>query len=225
VIFNEIYFIDKFGIISQKNPQPIDYSVDVMARPGLTYVGGQPQSQSQINSMSALRLNFIFDYIGVNINNLVDFGSGDGDFLREASQTIKNVYSYDIVNKKNLPYIQLTQKELFAQECDVVTFYDSLEHVVDPFKVIEKINAKFVVISVPWCHYETKGESWFMRWKHRKSNEHLHHFNDKSLIKMFSYYGYKLIKKFNIEDEIRIPYDKELPNILTCIFEKKNGKE
>ena len=75
---------------------------------------------------------------------------------------------------------------------------------------------------IPWCHYDS--DEWFLNWYHRKPNEHLWHFNDKSLTRFFEENGYENIYLGNVEDTIRKNNNcSEKPNILSAIF-KKNKK-
>ena len=62
-------------------------------------------------------------------------------------------------------------------------------------------------------------DEWFEDWKHRNPDEHLWHFNDKSLNAFMDDMGYTKIAQSNIEDSIR-KSDCEHPNILTGIFKK-----
>jgi hypothetical protein len=81
---------------------------------------------------------------------------------------------------------------------------------------LPKVHAKFVVISVPWCH-SFNGNKWFLEWKHRKPGEHLWHFNSATLPSVFGRMGMREIYCGNPEDKIR-KGDGVLPNILTMIF-------
>jgi hypothetical protein len=63
------------------------------------------------------------------------------------------------------------------------------------------------------------GAEWFRTWKHRKENEHFHHFDVHGLIKLAHKAGYTPIHICNHEDEIRKSVS-NLPNILTMIAKK-----
>ena len=82
-----------------------------------------------------------------------------------------------------------------------------------------ELNANNLCISVPWYH-ESRGVEWFANWKHRRENEHLHHFDSSGLINLFISSGYIIKYIGNFEDEVRTPVD-EYPNILTIIGSKK----
>ena len=101
---------------------------------------------------------------------------------------------------------------------DVVTFFDSLEHCED-IEFIKDLNTKYILISVPWCHWKEEGDEWFMNWKHRKPNEHLYHFDESSLLKFMKRMGYLSVDLGNYEDVIRKPVDHR-KNILTGLFKK-----
>ena len=75
-------------------------------------------------------------------------------------------------------------------------------------------------ISLPWCH--NFSDEWFENWKHRRPDEHLWHFNQKSIEKFFNEMGFDMVVYSDIEDTIRKPSD-EHPNILTCIFKKRKS--
>ena len=98
----------------------------------------------------------------------------------------------------------------------MICFFDSLEHFHD-ISFVKNLNTKYIYISLPWCHYHS--DEWFENWKHRREDEHIYHFNEKSLEKFMNRQGFKMINYCNLEDKIRI--DKNLsPNILTACFEK-----
>ena len=107
-----------------------------------------------------------------------------------------------------------------AEEWDVVTFFDSLEHVHQINEVIGGLRTKWVMISLPWCHARALGAAWFAGWKHRKPEEHKWHFDAIGLTRFMARHQYQCLFMGNPEDEIRTPGD-ELPNILTGVFEKR----
>jgi SAM-dependent methyltransferase len=205
------YKIDKYGVITQKNPSAFDYDQN--------YLNSYRKIKEKCILLSNIRLEYLKQRTE-EVFSLLDFGSGTGEFLEEANKQIENVYSYDLIQKDFDFATTLTIDEVNSKRFDVVCFFDSLEHTTSPRDVIKTIDTKYIFISVPWCYYETKGEKWFMDWKHRKPDEHLHHFNEKSLSEFMKSCGYETIDVSNIEDVIRIRYDKELPNILSGIFKK-----
>ena len=138
-------------------------------------------------------------YIGTNIEYVVT-AIGKNNFLFVNSEGAERIDSLD-----------------YSVHYDVVTFFDSLEH-FDDINWISNINCDYIVISVPYCHYlDTMDDKDLINWKHLKPNEHLYHFNIKSLISHFSVNGYEPISMSNIEDSIRKSSDGR-QNIITGVF-------
>ena len=200
----------EFGIIKQKNVEKIDYDY--------TYSNAYTQYGENANKLSVLRLGNLIGTINKIPESILDVGYGNASFLKAASTIIPNCYGSDLHNTYPLPDKCKFTDNIFEQKVEVITFFDSLEHFDDIF-IIDKLKCKYIMISVPWCHFFS--DEWFDNWVHRKPNEHLWHFNDKSLILFFESYGYKCIHKSNFEDSIRKRDTfNNSENILSCIFEK-----
>lgn len=170
----------------------------------------------KVNYMSYLRFGFMMGNITEPINKILDVGYGNGNFLKICSEFIENCYGHDISNypiPENCSFLE----DIFTDEFDVVCFFDSLEHFED-IEFLSKIKTKYVFISLPWCHYKT--DDWFKEWKHRRPDEHLYHFNEKSIVKFMERQGYECRIISNVEDIIRKNKSEE-KNILSCIFKKK----
>jgi len=176
---------------------------------------------STTDKMSELRFNLLQNKIG-NINSICDFGYGNGSFLRHCDKTkqVKQIYGYDISDYP-VPDGAIKINEPTDVEVDVMTFFDSLEHLIqrDLTTYINKLKIKHICVSVPWMH-ESQGSYFFRNWKHRRENEHIHHFDCHGLINLLTHCDYKIIHVGNDEDAIRTPYS-NLPNILTVIGTKK----
>jgi len=168
------------------------------------------------NYMSFLRYGYIKGL--VNFNSILDIGYGNGDFLDVCKRTTR-CYGHDISGYP-IPEgcVFLDFNECLEIPIDVVTFFDSLEHFED-IEFVKKLNTKFVVISVPECHYFS--DEWFKEWKHRRPDEHLYHFNKESLKDFMLEMGFELVQFSNVEDIIR-DNGHAYSNILTGFF--KNNK-
>jgi len=170
------------------------------------------------DSMSKLRFNMIAYHIGP-FESILDVGYGDGNFLDYCFNRSIKCYGNDISN------YTLTEGIGFVTnpsdiEVDVITFFDSLEHRTesDLLPFLKSLKTKFIVVSLPWCH-SNMGPEYFKQWKHRKPNEHFHHFDYIGLVELLNKAGFKTIHVGNDEDIIRKPVN-YLPNILTIIAKK-----
>jgi hypothetical protein len=169
------------------------------------------------NYMAHLRLGFIVGNIGKYPESILDVGYGNGDFLKCCSNIIKQCYGYEI-SEYPTPKNCIKLKHIDSSFYEVITFFDSLEHFED-LGFVKNLNCKYLCISVPWCHYPS--DDWFKNWKHIKPNEHFWHFDKDSLITFMNENNYRFVCGTNLEDLIRKP-SSDLPNILTCMFEKIN---
>lgn len=199
------------GIIKQVNINPYKYDMDYI-NSNLSYTV-LPQKQN----MSFLRLGFVIGSVGHIPSSIMDVGYGSGGFLEVCTNIIPKVYGNDVPPAYPLPTGVEFVDNIFEQEVEVITFFDCLEHFED-IEFVKNLKCKYIIVSLPWCHNGDDDE-WFEKWKHRKPDEHLHHFDEKTLNTFMSRQGYTLKNYCNLEDTIRI--DKNLkPNILTACFEK-----
>lgn len=171
--------------------------------------------------MSKVRFELIKNKIG-QFKSICDFGYGNGAFLKYCINhgNLDKIYGYDISDYET-PNGAKKIQDVNSIEVDVMTFFDSLEHLtqknLEPF--LSEKNIKHICVSVPWFH-ESQGAEWFKNWKHRRENEHIHHFDTHGLINLLISSGYKIIHVGNDEDVVRTPVS-DLPNILTVIATKK----
>ena len=205
----ENYTTDDNGVIVQIKKNIISYDEN--------YVLQRYDTYGHLNlCISNLRLGNIIGSIGKIPNSILDIGYGNGSFLKSAKTIIPNCFGHD-TSGYTIPEDCVFVEDIFSRHFNVVTFFDSLEHYEDIY-FVNNINCDFVCISLPWCHYFS--DEWFESWKHRRPNEHIWHFNEKSLIKFMDNQGYQVINITNIEDSIRkSAFDYQ--NILTGIFSKK----
>jgi len=183
-----------------------------------TYSKQRYDTYTTNDRMSELRFNLLTKTIKT-FNTLTDFGYGNGAFLNHCDKNGKITYGYDISNYPT-PLGTLKINNVNDYQVDVMTFYDSLEHLPqnELTEFLKNLKTKYICISVPWYH-EDQGADWFLKWKHRRENEHLHHFDSHGLINLLILSGYKVLYLGNDEDQVRTPVD-DLPNILTVIARK-----
>lgn len=205
------YRINEDGLITQINPQPFKYDAQYSS----TY--DTPEYQRASDVLQALRLGYI---LGVCIEkplSLLDFGYGNGAFMKAARQCIDEVYGYDVTGV-TVPEGCRVSHTPFAP-VDVMTFHDALEHIQD-LSFLKDLRARVVVISLPFCHYFEAGQQWFdTAYKHRKPNEHIHHFTPSSLSRTMERYGFLPLGDYSShEDIVRKSTHGWQPNILTMAF-------
>lgn len=200
------------GIIKQNIVNKINYNYDYSNKYNIYGIK---------SNIAHLRLGILLGHLKKTPNSILDVGYGNGDFLTTASIIINNCYGSDISDypvPDNCKKVDINTNNYY----DVICFFDSLEH-FDDINFIKNLNCEYIFISVPWCH--NFNDNWFIKWYHRKPNEHLWHFNDLSLINFFDSNGYICEYKSNFEDIVRVNNEsKYYPNILSCIFKKKNNR-
>lgn len=196
------------GVIYQVDKDPFTYDQE--------YVKNRYDSYGEItNYMSHLRLGYILGTIKDPINSILDVGYGNGSFLKVCKKIIPECYGYDVTSYR-VPEGVVFLDDWTKSEVDLITFFDVLEHLENPY-IIKDLNVKYLVISLPWCHYES--DEWFEEWKHRRPNEHLWHFDERSIQNFANTCGFEVISSTSLEDTIRGRY-KGTPNILTVCLKK-----
>ena len=206
----ENYKKDKNGVIFQVQKNKINYNLDYIKNSYNNY-------GTKVDNMSYLRYGYLVGILPNVINSILDVGYGNGSFLSVCKKKIDKCYGTDISGymiPDGCSFID--SNEIFNRHFDVVCFFDSLEH-FDDIYFLDKLNCDYIFISLPECHYIS--DKWFDDWKHRRVDEHLWHFNKKSLSSFMHGQGFELVNYSNIEDIIRTPID-ENPNILTGVFKK-----
>lgn len=168
--------------------------------------------------LTKIRYDLLTKTIG-KFNSILDFGYGNADFLIYCKQNGKQCYGYDITEfplPKGISFV----KNFYEKKVDVFSFFDSLEHIhqSDLVSFLQPLETKYLIISVPHYH-EDLGINWFRQWKHRKPNEHFHHFDSHGLTLLLNESGYKVLYIGNDEDQIRKSAD-NTTNILTIIASK-----
>ncbi len=204
----ENYQINDDGVIYQVDKEPISYGEDYVKN---SYVVYEPLP----TYMGYLRLGNIIGSIGKVPDSILDVGYGNGSFLKVCKDIVPNCYGFDVTNYPVPEGCNLVN-DLFSESYDVITFFDSLEHMED-IEFVKNLKCNYICISLPWCHYFN--DEWFENWKHRKPDEHLWHFNKESLTKFMTRMSYETIDICNLEDATRDNGEK-YENILTGIFKK-----
>jgi hypothetical protein len=203
----ENYAKNEDGIIYQVNREPFKYDE--------FYLKHYKNMGSLLQPTSMLRLGYIIGSIGKIPTSLLDVGYGNAAFLNSSRPLIPKLYGNDVA-RQLLPDGVEYVEDIMEEKYDVITFFDSLEHMED-IEFVKDLKCNYICVSLPWCHYFN--DEWFESWKHRKPDEHLWHFNKGSLEKFMTRMGYETIDICNLEDATRDNGEK-YENILTGIFKK-----
>ena len=201
------YAKNEDGIIYQVNRELFKYDE--------FYLKHYENMGSLLQPTSMLRLGYIIGSVGKIPTSLLDVGYGNAAFLNSSRPLIPKLYGNDVA-KQLLPDGVEYVENIMEEKYDVITFFDSLEHMED-IEFVKNLKCNYICISLPWCHYFN--DEWFENWKHRKPDEHLWHFNKESLTKFMTRMSYETIDICNLEDATRDNGEKH-ENILTGIFKK-----
>lgn len=143
--------------------------------------------------LQQLRLDFIKKHI--KEGRLLDFGCGNGSFLRYVDGQFENS-GFDIN-----PYSGFLNVDVILHDYDIVTFWDSIEHLENPQKIIKGIGPEYIFLSTPST--DDIDLSNILSWRHYIPEEHAHFFNIYSIKKLLNSTGYEVIDYNYNESNIR----------------------
>lgn len=205
------YEMDQFGVVHQIKKQVFTYNSNYIYK-------GYEALKPQILAMSKLRLGYVVGSLGHVPQTVLDVGYGFGNFLDSCDQLGIVTHGCDLFSDLLPAHAKFVSHPTHGQY-DLITFFDSLEH-FESVDFVKHLNAKFVAISLPWCHHP-EDNMWFSQWHHRKPDEHLHHFNSQSLSAFMLANGWQCVNYTHVEDVIRKPRDHR-PNILSAVFSRSH---
>jgi hypothetical protein len=163
--------------------------------------------------IQALRVECVLRHVFANAwtkpVRLLDFGCGVGSFLKALPYDEEMKSSGFDIN----PYTQYCDVSVLFGHYDVVTFWDSLEHLRDPKKIIHGLSPKYLFVCTPSTddyseraiyrsrnkhaidnrHY-LYGYVDIRAWRHYMPVEHCHYFNEKSLCELIKLCGYEILE-------------------------------
>lgn len=192
----------ELGWAYQSDPENINYNKEYFEN----YINYE-------NSKISKKLNNFRCEITKNYStNVLDIGIGSGSFLnqlniKKAGYDI-NPYGIEWLKNNNLFYDPYSVDEI---EFDCITFWDVIEHILEPFNIFKRIKkGAFLITSIPIFD---KIEKVHLS-KHYKPNEHLYYFTTNGFIFMMGKYGFDLCEIRS--DETRVGRE----CILTFVFQK-----
>lgn len=176
------------------------------------YIHDRYDAYPTTEAMSYLRLGYLKSFCPKG--RLLDVGYGNGSFVKAALKAGFDAYGNDVHHADyGVREVPLDGHE----QWDVVTFFDSLEHIPD-FKAVRSLarRTKWLLISFPnrprWFPYKRD-------WKHYRPGEHLHYFTLCSLATLF--YTHTLYTAGDLEDVIRGALPGGEQNVQTALFKGK----
>lgn len=176
------------------------------------------------------------DLISCRPSTIVDVGCATGVFIKTAKMqmsTADNEFIGIDVNPFCIAYCTKMGHKAFTpemyeyfyknKEIDIMTFWDTLEHIQDPRKLLNKHKPKVICISIPCLNgfYEAMPNKDIQLWKHYRPQEHLWNFTIETLTEFLNEIGYDISYLTYEESKFRV--DKLLggKNIMTIIAKKK----
>lgn len=143
--------------------------------------------------------------------SVIDIGCGTGAFVKLRKHDTKgyDVSSYGArVLSSIRRYVNPYNHEV---ECDALSFWDSLEHIIDPRPLLWRVK-KYVFMTIPIC----KDAKHAIEYKHWKPKEHYWHFTHIGLLGFMDSFGFTC-KHFSSEECLLGRED-----VGTYVFEKTN---
>lgn len=129
---------------------------------------------------------------------VLDIGAGCGTFVRAARSWGFPAKGFDVIPKT---VDHLKSIDAFADNpagFEVVTFWDSLEHMEDPGQVLDRVarNA-LVLVAIPLvqCLAAVRAS------KHYKPGEHLYHFTERGFVDWMALHGFSLLERSTHETD------------------------
>jgi len=210
----ENYEVDEWGVIHQIEFEAIAYDDE--------YISYYEKKSDRTIKLGYQRLGWILGMINRIPDSVLEIGYGTGTFVEAAQITgVKNCCGFDIAEyplPDGVDFIPW-QQALDAQ-WELVAMFDVLEHIPD-LSFLAKLKTQYVAIAVPFCRWKELGDDWFRDWRMLLPNEHLHHFDEASLVAMMDHYGFDCVSVNTFEDGIRLREGETGPNILSAFFKKR----
>ena len=190
----------KYGFWKQVDPKPFEYDLDYKKK------------QNTNVEMSYLRLGWLmafFDYERLKSMQIVDVGSGNGSFVKNAGNVVKIAKGYDLCGES------ISRDELYETVWDIVFLTDVLEH-FENIDHLFKMKWKYCFLSFPETP-DVKDYEELTKWKHFKPNEHIWCLNSRGICNWLEDKNCIVIATSCIEDAIRIRWNKTKINISTVL--------
>lgn len=209
----ENYQIDEFGVIHQ-----IEWTPKVYDKEYLSYYEGL---RDRTIKLGYQRLGWVLGLLRELPDSVLEIGYGLGTFLEAAQLAgIPTCVGCDVA-RYPLPKgcVFMDWDQVMAEDWDLVVLFDVLEHIPD-LSFLSTINTAALAVAVPCCRWKELGDDWFREWRMRLPDEHLHHFDQDSLVQFLGHHGFQCVDLNTYEDGLRLREGERGPNIISGFFER-----
>lgn len=182
----------------------------------------------------------LLDFLPKQYNTVLDVGCGDGSFLNLLQGENRELWGIELVEKqakkaakefKNilLGPVEENLSKLPENHFDVIFFNDVLEHLSDPYGILEQVKKYLtkeglVISSIPNIRYHSALKSLLFNrdWKYEShgimDKTHLRFFTGKSILRMYKEAGYTVIshKGINLTRSLK-PWLYNIPLLFTAM--------
>lgn len=138
------------------------------------------------------RLEFVSAVIPPYVT-LIDVGIGCGQFV----EARRNTRGYD-VNPSGVAWLQ--HRKLFhdiSYEAPAMSFWDSMEHIEDPMKVLDKcVSVAFASVPI----FRDKAHA--LQSRHFRPDEHFWYWTEKGFIRHMGEAGFRLLERSDFETQL-----------------------
>ncbi len=209
----ENYTIDEFGVIHQIESKPMVYDKE--------YLSYYEDLSDRTIKLGYQRMGWILGSLQRIPQSVLEIGYGTGTFVEAAHITgVEKCVGCDITRYPLPEGVQFMDwRQSLAQRWDVVAMFDVLEHIPD-LSFLGELKTDYLAVAVPYCRWHELGDDWFRDWRMRLPDEHLHHFDMRSLRRLLAHHQYVCLEMNTFEDGIRLREGETGPNILSGLFRR-----
>jgi SAM-dependent methyltransferase len=145
-------------------------------------------------ALNAARLAIVSNYY--QDGYILDVGIGNGHFIELCNIAGLDCEGVD-VNPYAVEWLRHNDYIITRENYEIVTYWDSFEHIPDLDIELKLYNAKYIIMSIPIFDEATAERS-----KHYRPGEHLHYFTNGGIIKFMETHNYDLVMKSSIESDL-----------------------
>lgn len=128
--------------------------------------------------------------------SLLDFGAGDGEFMRRAESWGFTAYGFEVIHDARRALLAANRYDDDPGIWDAVTMWDTIEHMAEPGLCLRRISlGAFLFVSVPiFADLRRIRES-----RHYRPGEHLYYWTAAGFIDWLALYGFCLLEQSDHE--------------------------